>query len=270
MFPDPHRQPPGLLQQAVGLGIPRAIPLDLVSPELLVRSRPPAVKRAAVPEAPIHEHGNPYTRKGDVSGSPHASHRAMRDSVSHSPLVQVLPQELLWSCVARPIAPHGGADRAARRPGGCRRLRLGQHVAALDRSAPSLGEVLPTGLVLDFSEVDRLASGPPVGPAQIGPDPSGFRQYLQLDGGTCPAPVAQVYAASVRAASSLVLLRRGLGSCPAGPPFPCPRGWRLVLPAPLARGRLPGGHLGLRAFSRALATAFAKNSPSRTGTAFPS
>jgi hypothetical protein len=66
VFPDSEDAPPGAAQGPVSPPVPGDVGGELLSPEGRVTFRFGAVLRAAVPEAAIHEHGQPEFREDEI------------------------------------------------------------------------------------------------------------------------------------------------------------------------------------------------------------
>lgn len=110
MFPNPHDQPAGVLEEGLISPVASAIRIKLGAPPLSIRLWIYRVLRTAVPKATVHKHRNHRSRKCNV--------RASRQSpdihaIPESPPLQFAPQQQLrtgpGSGEPRHEAPHGRA-----------------------------------------------------------------------------------------------------------------------------------------------------------------
>src|SRR5271169_2816876 len=88
VLPDPYDKPTCLSQRAVCLGIPGAIPFQLLVPPDGVAFRTGTMSGASVPEASVHVDGYPQTCKHDVCAPPTFRNRRAIYSVAKAVGVQ--------------------------------------------------------------------------------------------------------------------------------------------------------------------------------------
>ena len=84
MFPDPKSDTSGRSEPGIGVGVPLSGSFNLVPPPLCIRFRPSSVLKATVPEAPVHEYGNPLCPENDVCPTTQAGHGSNADPVSEA------------------------------------------------------------------------------------------------------------------------------------------------------------------------------------------
>jgi hypothetical protein len=75
VFPNPNRHPTGTSETIVGIDITAPVLLNFRPPPVGVRLWPGSVRWAAMPEAPIDEHGNPGLREHQVRFPPNPWNR---------------------------------------------------------------------------------------------------------------------------------------------------------------------------------------------------
>src|SRR5690349_12331830 len=100
MFPHPEHAPASCCQSAVGIGVPAAVSLDLLPPELRVLLGPSTVSGTTMPEAPVHEHGHAFDRKDNICAPSEARQQGFVDDVDNPEPVQRGPHGKLSSGVA--------------------------------------------------------------------------------------------------------------------------------------------------------------------------
>lgn len=113
VLPEAHRLPPVLPKVGVGVGIANPVPLQLVSPPARVGRRLAAMLRASVPEAAVHEDGNPRLPEDHVSPPPPFGEWPLVDEVAEAQAVEGAAQgQLAGGALARltlhPVPHHVG------------------------------------------------------------------------------------------------------------------------------------------------------------------
>lgn len=111
MLPDSHHGPTGEPKPSTRIRVARAILVDLRLPPGRVRFRDRAMFPAAVPETPVYEDGDPFTREDDVRAAPQLGERAHMNPESVSVSVQLGSQETLRFRVASRLRNHPPSRR---------------------------------------------------------------------------------------------------------------------------------------------------------------
>jgi hypothetical protein len=113
VLPHANHHPSRIRQPRIRVGITSPVLLELVSPPLGVALRTQVTIRAAVPEAPVDEHGNSRSREDDV-GAPAESRKGSDvNAVAQALTVQSAPQGHLGRGVSRALALEARLDVAA-------------------------------------------------------------------------------------------------------------------------------------------------------------
>lgn len=118
MRPEAQHAPARRLEERGGLEVALAVAGDLLGPVGAVALRHGEVLRAAVPVAPVDEHGEAASHEGDVDrAARRARHLPAQPIPGQAPPAQRPPQLQLGTGVLRPVAEHRASGRLAGRPG---------------------------------------------------------------------------------------------------------------------------------------------------------
>ncbi len=121
VLPHSDDSPASLLKSPIGVGVPLSVASQLVRPPRGVRTGARRMLGTRVPEAAVHEHGDPSADECHVDGSPRAPGHRPSDAITMTVGMEQSPQCQLRPCVHAPLLPHPlRHPRGARRCGGGR------------------------------------------------------------------------------------------------------------------------------------------------------
>lgn len=106
MFPDPDHIPTDVLEVSNRLLISLDIPFEFDGPPFCVVCRASGMYGAAVPEAPVDEHGQLTPGEKDIGTPPRKPGQRSVDSEAVAPSVQQAAQCDFWCCVAPTLTTH--------------------------------------------------------------------------------------------------------------------------------------------------------------------
>ena len=110
VFPNSHDSPASFPQSDVGVAIATPVVSQLGPPKRGIRLRCRGMKRAAVPEAAVHEDGNAFRTEGDVDLSPDAWYHGSVEAESQTQPMKLGAESALGLGVGPPRRDHSVAS----------------------------------------------------------------------------------------------------------------------------------------------------------------
>ena len=114
VLPCPDDDPSRLSETSLGPAVAIDVGIELGAPPVGVRPRGDGVFAAAVPEAPVDEHGDASSGEGDVGPAGDGCHV---DAVAETAAMQLATERQFGLGPGRPKLRHEAADRRTRRSG---------------------------------------------------------------------------------------------------------------------------------------------------------
>ncbi len=126
VLPHPQDLPTGQLEDGVGVSVSRHVARQLVAPPRCVALRPGRVLRTCVPEAPIDEHCQAHSRKGDVDGASRPAGYSESDPIAKALAMEArrsITSGVRATCALATHPTTHCRTRGFGRPAGSRRVR---------------------------------------------------------------------------------------------------------------------------------------------------